>query len=77
MVALHIQGGRKEKIRLGDVLVALTADLGYTHEQVGKINVNEWSTYVAVGRDIAEQAANRLNAGRTKGKSVSVRVLED
>jgi len=77
MVTLHIQGGRKEKIRPGDVLGALTADLGFTREQVGKINVNEWSTYVAVDRDIAQQAASRLNAGRVKGKSVKVRVLED
>ncbi|WP_291010401.1 ATP-dependent RNA helicase DbpA [Hydrogenophaga sp.] len=77
MVTLHIQGGRKEKIRPGDVLGALTADLGYTREQVGKINVNEWSTYVAVDRDIAEQAASRLNSGRIKGKSVKVRVLND
>jgi ATP-independent RNA helicase DbpA len=77
MVTLHIQGGRKEKIRPGDVLGALTADLGYTREQVGKINVNEWSTYVAVDRDIAQQAASRLNTGRIKGKSVKVRVLED
>ena len=78
MVTLHIQGGRKEKIRPGDVLGALTADLGYTREQVGKINVNEWSTYVAVVRDIAQQAASRLNSGgRIKGKSVKVRVLED
>jgi ATP-dependent RNA helicase DbpA len=77
MLTLHIQGGRKEKIRPGDVLGALTADLGYTREQVGKINVNEWSTYVAVNRDIAHVAANRLNAGRVKGKVVKVRVLED
>jgi ATP-dependent RNA helicase DbpA len=77
MVTLHIQGGRKEKIRPGDVLGALTADLGYKREQVGKINVNEWSTYVAVDRDIANQVASRLNDGRIKGKSVKVRVLED
>jgi len=77
VLTLHIQGGRKEKIRPGDVLGALTADLGYTREQVGKINVNEWSTYVAVDRSIARQAASRLNAGRIKGKGVKVRVLED
>jgi ATP-independent RNA helicase DbpA len=76
-LTLHLQGGRKEKIRPGDVLGALTADLGYTREQVGKINVNDWSTYVAVDRDIAHQAASRLNAGRVKGKSVKARVLED
>ncbi len=77
MATLHIQGGRKEKIRPGDVLGALTADLGYTREQVGKINVNDWSTYVAVDRDIAHKVASRLNDGRIKGKSVKVRVLED
>ncbi|MDO9158356.1 MAG: DbpA RNA binding domain-containing protein, partial [Burkholderiaceae bacterium] len=77
MVTLHIQGGRKEKIRPGDVLGALTADLGYTREQVGKINVNEWSNYVSVDRNISELAASRLSGGRIKGKSVKVRVLED
>jgi ATP-independent RNA helicase DbpA len=75
MVTLHIQGGRKEKIRPGDVLGALTADLGYTREQVGKINVNEWSTYIAVDRNIGQQVANRLS--RIKGKNVKARLLED
>ncbi len=77
MVTLHIQGGRKEKIRAGDVLGALTADLGYRREQIGKIDVNEFSTYVALDRAIASEAASRLNAARIKGKSVKVRVLED
>jgi ATP-independent RNA helicase DbpA len=77
MATLHIQGGRKEKIRPGDVLGALTADLGYTREQVGKINVNEWSTYVAVDRAIAEQVASRLAHTTIKGKAVKVRVLTD
>jgi ATP-dependent RNA helicase DbpA len=77
MVTLHIQGGRKEKIRPGDVLGALTADLGYTREQIGKIDVNEFSTYVAVDRAIGHDAARRLNDGRIKGKSVKARVLDD
>ena len=77
MVTLHIQGGRKEKIRPGDVLGALTADLGYTREQVGKIDVNEFSTYVAVERSVAHDAARRLNDGRIKGKNVKVRLLEE
>jgi ATP-independent RNA helicase DbpA len=77
MATLQIVGGRKEKIRAGDVLGALTGDAGFTKEQVGKINVNEFSTYVAVDRAIAQQAVQRLNAGRVKGKSVKVRLLED
>jgi ATP-independent RNA helicase DbpA len=77
MATIHIQAGRKEKIRPGDVLGALTADLGYTREQVGKIDINEFATYVAVARGIAHEAVARLNQGRVKGRSVKARVLED
>ncbi|CAG1017383.1 ATP-dependent RNA helicase DbpA [Burkholderiaceae bacterium] len=75
MVTLQILGGRKEKIRPGDVLGALTKDLGFDAAQIGKINVNEFSTYVAVDRAIADKALRALNAGRVKGKSVKVRRL--
>ena len=75
MVTLQIIGGRKEKIRAGDVLGALTGDMGYTREQVGKINVNDFSTYVAVDRAIGAQAVQRLNSGRVKGKSVKARLV--
>ncbi len=75
MVTLQILGGRKEKIRPGDVLGALTKDLGLAFEQVGKISVNDFSTYVAVERSVADKALRGLNAGRVKGKSVKVRAL--
>jgi ATP-independent RNA helicase DbpA len=75
MVTLQILGGRKEKIRPGDVLGALTKDLGFESSQVGKINVNDFSTYVAVERGIAERALRGLNAGKVKGKTVKARRL--
>jgi len=77
METIHIQAGRKEKIRPGDVLGALTADLGYTREQIGKIDINEFATYVAVAREIAGEAVARLNQGRVKGRSVKARLLKD
>ena len=39
------------------------------------INVNEFSTYVAVNSEIAKEAVKRLSEGRIKGKSVKVRLL--
>jgi len=78
MVSLQILGGRKEKIRPGDVLGALTNDDGgpaYTREQIGKIQVTEFCTFVAVERKIASAACAKLNAGRIKGKSVKVRMM--
>ena len=75
MVTLQILGGRKEKIRAGDVLGALTKDLGLDGAQIGKISINEFSTYVAVAREIAPQALRGLSAGKVKGRSVKVRQL--
>ena len=75
-VTLQIVGGRKEKIRAGDVLGALTKDAGFAAAQIGKIDVNPFSTYVAVDRQIARQALSKLNAGKVKGKSVKARLIE-
>jgi ATP-dependent RNA helicase DbpA len=76
MQTLQILGGRKEKIRPGDVLGALTKDLGYAAAQIGKINVNEFSTYVAVARGVAVDMQRKLSGAKVKGRSVKVRVLE-
>jgi len=77
MVTLQILGGRKEKIRAGDVLGALTKDLGFAGAQVGKIAVTDQSTYVAVDRAIADKAVARLNGGMVKGRKVRVRRLDE
>ncbi len=76
MQTLQIVGGRKEKIRPGDVLGALTKDLGYAGSQIGKININEFSTYVAVQRAIAPEVAHRLGGAKVKGRGVKLRLLE-
>ena len=75
MATLQMLGGRKEKIRAGDVLGALTKDMGFAGAQIGKISINEWSTYIAVERGIAPEVLRRLNAGKVKGRSVKVRML--
>lgn len=77
METLQILGGRKEKIRPGDVLGALTGDAGFSGDQIGKINVTEFSTYVAVERSIAQEALRKLNAGKVKGKKVKVRLMDE
>jgi ATP-independent RNA helicase DbpA len=68
MVTLCIMGGKKDKLRPGDLLGALTGDAGLTKEQVGKINVLEFMTYVALDRHVAQQAFARLSQGNALGK---------
>jgi ATP-dependent RNA helicase DbpA len=75
MTTIQILGGRKEKIRAGDVLGALTGEGGLTKDQVGKINVNDFSIYVAVSRGVAKKALAAINNGKVKGKSVKARLL--
>ncbi len=75
MRTLQIVGGRKEKIRPGDVMGALAGECGLTREQVGKINVNEFSTYVAILAELAQNVAVALGKGKIKGRSVKVRLL--
>ena len=67
----------KDKIRPGDVLGALTGEAGFAASQIGKINVNEQSTYVAVERSIARKALKRLGDGKIKGRKVRVRLLDE
>ncbi|MES2901510.1 MAG: ATP-dependent RNA helicase DbpA [Pseudomonadota bacterium] len=84
MVTLCISGGKKDKLRPGDLLGALTGDAGLTKEQVGKINVFEFMTYVALERSAAAGAFQRLNAGNKlgpdfgniKGRSFKMRFIE-
>ncbi|SDE43016.1 ATP-dependent RNA helicase DbpA [Paraburkholderia lycopersici] len=77
METLQILGGRKEKIRPGDVLGALTGEAGFSGSQIGKINVTDFSTYVAVERSIARDALRKLNAGKVKGKKVKARMMDE
>ncbi|WP_321881932.1 ATP-dependent RNA helicase DbpA [Paraburkholderia bannensis] len=77
METVQILGGKKEKIRPGDVLGALTGEAGFTGAQIGKINVTEFSTYVAVERSIAGNVVRKLNAGKVKGKKVRARLMDE
>ncbi|WP_415903414.1 ATP-dependent RNA helicase DbpA [Neptuniibacter sp. QD29_5] len=75
MATLAIAGGKKNKVRPGDILGALTGDAGIQGNQVGKINVYDFAAYVAVERKVARKAAERLSQGKIKGRKFKVRRL--
>ncbi|CAM3804105.1 ATP-dependent RNA helicase DbpA [Castellaniella denitrificans] len=77
MITLCVQGGKKDKLRPGDLLGALTGDGGLAFEQVGKINITEFSAYVALDRRIARQAFSRLSSSTIKGRRFRMRFLEE
>ena len=69
MATLFIDAGRKDKMRPGDILGALTGEAGGMNAtDVGKIEIHDHFAYVAVSRNLARRAMERLREGRIKGR---------
>ena len=75
MKTLVIDAGRQDKLRPGDILGALTGDAGLDAKDIGKIDVFATRAYVAIRRDLANKAQERLRAGKIKGRNFRVRSL--
>ncbi len=72
MVTLWIDGGRKNKVRPGDILGALTGAGGIAGSEVGKIDIFDAHAYVAVKRENIDKAFTCLKNGKIKGRSFNV-----
>ena len=75
-VTLVIEGGKKDKLRAGDVLGALTGEGGLNGSQIGKIDIYDRQSYVAIESDLIDQAQERLSRGKIKAKKFSVWILK-
>lgn len=75
MATLLIDGGKKQKVRPGDILGALTGKKGINGNQVGKIHIFDNRSYVAVNQKVIKAAIKKLNDGKLKGRSFRVRQL--
>ncbi|RAJ95336.1 ATP-dependent RNA helicase DbpA [Aliidiomarina maris] len=75
MATIQIQGGKKDKLRPGDIVGALTKDGGLAFEQVGKIKVQAKVAYVAVARAKAKHALALLTEDKLKGRRFRARLV--
>ncbi|MCW8931661.1 MAG: ATP-dependent RNA helicase DbpA [Gammaproteobacteria bacterium] len=75
MVTIQIDGGKKQKLRPGDILGALTGKDGITGKQVGKIQLFPNKAYVAVDRDVAQYALRKITEGKLKGRNFRAREI--
>lgn len=66
--SIFINGGKKQKLSRGDILGALTSGIGLDKNQVGKIDIKDLSSYVALNPKIAKKAATDLGNNKIKGK---------
>lgn len=77
MVTLQIDGGKKQKVRPGDILGALTGKEGVAGNQVGKIIIADNRAYVAINREVVKPALEKLEKGKLKGRSFRVRQIRE
>ncbi|TDR79886.1 ATP-dependent RNA helicase DbpA [Paludibacterium purpuratum] len=75
MVTLCIAAGKKEKLRPGDILGALTGEGGLDGQAIGKIQITEFASFVALRREVAEQHFTRLTDCKIKGKPRKMRLM--
>jgi ATP-independent RNA helicase DbpA len=72
METLFIGAGRKNKIRPGDILGALTGECGIAGEDIGKIEIQDYISFVAISKRVSRRALSGLETGRVKGRRVRV-----
>lgn len=75
MTTLKINLGKKQKIRAGDILGALTSENGIAGDNVGKINISDNWAYIAVKRTVEKIALQKLNTDKIKGRRIKARKI--
>tara|TARA_R110002110_G_scaffold33533_1_gene114733 strand:+ start:53346 stop:54686 length:1341 start_codon:yes stop_codon:yes gene_type:complete len=75
MKTLCIWGGKKQKLRPGDIVGALTGSKEITANQIGKIQVSDTSSYVAIENKLASKARQQLENGKIKNRKFKVQIM--
>ncbi len=72
MVRLFINIGKKQRVRIGDVLGAIAGESGMAGDLVGAIDMYDNYTFVEVPREHAAEVIDAMKNAKIKGKQVSV-----
>jgi ATP-independent RNA helicase DbpA len=69
---LVLEAGKKDKMRPCDILGALTGDAGLEGKYVGKIDIYDRQSYVAIEKNMIKKAYSYLKNGQIKGRTFPV-----
>jgi ATP-independent RNA helicase DbpA len=75
MTTIELSGGRKSRLRPGDLLGAITANGDIPGKAVGKIDVLDSHSFIAVQNAYARASVDLLNRDPIKGKTFRARTL--
>lgn len=74
-ITLYIGGGKKQKLRKADILGAITAETRLKGEEIGRIDIFEYFSYVAVPYKRADEVIAKLQAGNIKSKKFKIQKM--
>ena len=74
-VTLHISAGKREKISAGDLVGAVVSVGGLERDSVGRIEVFDHYSFVAVPEAVAEEVLEKMQGAKVKGKKVKVALI--
>lgn len=72
MKTMYINGGKKDKVRPGDILGALVGEVGLDPKHVGNITILDNQSYVAILASQISTAISKLSEGKIKGRKFRV-----
>jgi ATP-independent RNA helicase DbpA len=75
-MTLVIEGGKKDKLRAGDIVGALTSTKTINFDEIGKIDIYDRQAYVAIAKDVVKKAQQKLSKDKIKSKNFSVWILD-
>ena len=76
MITLYIGKGKKDKISKGDIVGFLCKKGGLTSNMIGRIDVKERYTYVAVERKIVRNLLKIIQGEKIKGIKTIVEIIK-
>jgi ATP-independent RNA helicase DbpA len=74
-ITLVIEGGKKNKLRKGDILGALTSGASIQGNAIGKIDIYDRQSYVAIKSELVDLAHKSLKKTNIKGKKFTSWIL--
>ena len=66
MITMAIQGGRQDRLRAGDIVGALTTGVGIAASEIGKIELRDQISFVALAAAVGPRAIAGINQGKIK-----------
>ena len=75
MSTIYISGGKRDKLRPGDIVGAIVGEAGIDFKDIGKVSVTKILSFAAIKTEFVEKVIQKLNAGKIKKRKFKVGLI--